>query len=236
MFRETKRLSPERGERRRFIRRLEIHIAAKQHGIAPPFETGKVVQRHTGFLPHFNAAAILPVPVGAFGSERRGQRFAVYQQLKPPGRSLCFPRGNPIASAHPHPHLAHGWEFGSGLCIGDWFTQSVSQEIWRAHLIHELLIHHPSAEFFKLLGFKKNIRAIIPRGWGGDGSKCGSRGGQEQCERKAERFHCKVGRGRENIQRRFRGRGLVCQTEVGLVRGRYNVNRSDRSVGFDRSV
>ena len=125
------------------------------------------MQRDFGLAADLHRAAILPVPCGALGAEGGAERLAVDEHLEPARRARRFPRRDPIARADPDAVLAGGGKLHGGLRVAHRLAQPVRQQIGRAHLVHELLVHHPAAEVGELLGFEQDHAAL----WSGLGSQ-----------------------------------------------------------------
>ena len=95
-------LSAERGQRGRFVGRLESPVAGEQHRIAAALEAGQVVQCQLGLAADLHRAAILPVPLGALGAEGRCRAACRSPALELARRARRFPGGDPVAGADPH--------------------------------------------------------------------------------------------------------------------------------------
>ena len=91
------------------------------------------------------------MPGGALGAEGGAERLAVHENFEPPRRARRFPGSDPIARAHPDPVLAGGRKPHGGLRVAHRLAQPVCQQVGRPHLVHELLVHQPTAEVGELL-------------------------------------------------------------------------------------
>ena len=96
------------------------------------------------------------MPLGPFRAESGLQRFAAHQQLKLARSARRPERRRPIPRADPNAILARGRYVDSRHGILDRPPQPVSQQHGRAHLIHVLLVDHPTAGTLEPLGFDQN--------------------------------------------------------------------------------
>ena len=160
-FGQPKQLAAPR--RRGIVRRGVVQIGRKQNRIATAFETGQVVQlQRSFFLVDFNNATVLPVPIDAFRSENRFQRFVIDEHLEL-ARSIdaaLGPLRHPVAGAHPHAVFAGRRYLDGRLRILHRTPQAVRQEEGRAHLIHELRVVDPAASVLECFGLDQHGRLI----------------------------------------------------------------------------
>ena len=130
-------------------------ILGQENARASAFKTRQVMQRDIGILLHdLNAAPILPVPLGIALTKGAFNGLSIDQDLEDSRRTLCtfalgrvrrFPWCYPVACSHPQSVGPGFWK--TDICHGicHWPTQPMGKQESGSHLIHKLLVEHPTA-------------------------------------------------------------------------------------------
>ena len=139
-------------------------IAAKQDGVAAAFEAGQIAKRDGGRIFDLDGAAVLPMPLGAFGAERGVERLAVDQRVGNGPERRALSRARPSRACEPKRGTCRRWELDVRRGVPHRFAQAVGEQVGRAHDVHELLVDDPAARFVERLGLDEH-EVIGHRAW-----------------------------------------------------------------------
>ena len=122
-----------------------LRAAGQDDGVAASLETGEVTQFQGGLLAAGRkTAGVFPAPLLP-GAQDLRQGLSVHGNLEFAGAVLHAPGRAPVPGAGKDMPLALFGQFDRGPGRRDGLAQAVGQQIGRPHLVHELLVHHPSS-------------------------------------------------------------------------------------------
>ncbi len=109
---------------------------------------------------NLDRAAIMPKPLSTFGPKRLANRLAIDKYLELSGLTGSFPTSNPVFGTNENFILTEFRKSDFGRRVSDRFTQSMSKQIGRSHVIDELRVQFPTAMRLKTFGLYQDLLGV----------------------------------------------------------------------------